>query len=69
MDAAQAQALAHLGAVVSTPNDWQQRRFDAIIKCRDAGLSYTEIGAALGVSRQAVHQFVHAFLDRGENKK
>lgn len=61
MNAAQSRALANLGAVVAQPNDWQRRRYDAIIRCRDAGLSYAEIGAALGVTRQAVAQFVSAY--------
>lgn len=65
MNAAQSQALANLGAVVSQPNDWQQRRYDAIKRCRDAGLSYADIGSALGVTRQAVAQFVKAWPEQG----
>lgn len=61
MDAEQTRALANLGAVVSQPNDWQQRRYEAIARCRQAGLSYQEIGDAIGVSRQAVRQFVIAY--------
>lgn len=49
---------------MSTPDDWQQRRFDAIIACRKAGLSYAAIGAAIGVSRQAIYEFVHSYVDR-----
>lgn len=54
-----------LGAVVSQPNDWYERRYSAIAGCRAAGLSYAEIGAALGVSRQAVAQFVRSYEQKG----
>ena len=64
MDAKQAKALARLGAVAVMPNDWQQRRFDAIMDCRRAGLSYATIGDALGITRQSVQQFVQAYSDR-----
>ena len=64
MKAAQARALARLGAVVAQSQDWQRQRFLAIIECRGAGLSYAAIADVLGVSRQSVQQFVQAYSDR-----
>jgi transposase len=64
--AEQAKALAKLGAVVSQPNDWATRRYLAIEECRKAGLTYSEIAAVLGVSKQAVSQFVNSYGERGK---
>lgn len=64
MNAKQARALTGLGHAVAQPNNWQQQRYEAIMQCRAAGISYAEIGAALGVTRQAVSQYVRAHQNR-----
>ena len=38
---------------------WVADRRDAITTARDAGHTMSEIGAALGLSRQRIHQIIH----------
>ena len=50
--------IERLRLLADQDNDPGDRRHKAILAALDAGHSYAEIGRALGVTRQAVYEFV-----------
>ena len=58
-DSAEVTPLQALRANRSLVDHLMQRRLDAIRDAREAGVSWADIGAALGVSRQAAHELYH----------